>query len=132
MKTIYLICLALSLGHFGRAWADDSSKFAPPRPPSLDGDMFDDDDDLDFPPDFPGMGNPHGAPPGTSHPVPPPGGASPFNGGYAPSTNEGPTAWSQSVTTSAKKFRFKIVEGEYWEKGKKRGRGTQTHVQSTP
>ena len=112
--------------------ADDASKLQPPHAPSLDSDMFDDDDDFDFPPDFPGMGgpgaSPHGLPPGVSHPAQ--NGANPFNGNGAPPTTDagGASAWSQSTTTSAKKFRFKLVEGEYWEKGKKRTRGAQTYV----
>jgi hypothetical protein len=100
-----------------------SSRFQPPRPPALDNDAFDDDDELDLGDD---VGGGYRPPP----PPAPPGGAA----GAAPGSpgDSGrptqPPLYTQSTFTSAKKFQFKIVEGEYWEKGKKRQRGAEIHV----
>lgn len=104
------------------AWAQeaDAYKFAPPPPPALEDydeiedDGFENGDDTFRPPPPPMPGQQVGGPapgfgaPGTPPPPPPP-----------DFRNSG------SYISQPGKFRFKIVDGEFWEKGKKRSRGRQ-------
>lgn len=95
-------------------------RFTPPRPPPLDSEE-DDDEDEDFemgdeghagvPPNANGM--PGMPPPGLPPPVAD--GGSGFVGGSG-----------GSAGGSTGKLKFKIVEGEFWEKGKKRQRGERS------
>lgn len=81
-----------------------------PRPPVPDNGDFDDSTDDDFElGDQPNRMNP--PPP----PVPPPANGS--NGDFQPST-------PFTTRKDNGKLHFKIVEGEFWEKGKRRGRAT--------
>lgn len=104
---------------------DNGYRFQPPRPPPLDGADFDEgedevemDDDFRPPPPPPPMGGVGGTPPPPSNFPPPAGGGG--GGDFRPGGGFGSTTPDQ--------FRFKIVEGEYWEKGKKRTRGQGTRV----
>jgi hypothetical protein len=115
-----VLMIALGLGLSApRSWAQDS-RFQPPRPPPLDGEAFDDDEDVMElgdegyrpPPPPPPMGNSGGPSNGAADFRPPPPGLTNLSGS----------------TTSPKKFKFQVVEGEFYEKGKKRTRGAQTHV----
>ena len=98
-------------------------KFQPPPPPPLDGlndyDELDDDGfengDEGFRPPPPPL--PPGAQGGAPTPPPPP-----------PPTD---LRNSNSDISQPGKFRFKIVDGEYWEKGQKRSRGRQMYGRST-
>lgn len=98
--------------------AQEDFRFQPPRPPPLDVD-FDDEDEEEMGDDFsriptaPAVVNPGGNN-RVEPPPPPPTGGSDFG----------------SSSVSAGKFRFRLVDGDYWEKGKKRARGKETHVTS--
>lgn len=112
---IVLLGCALFKPHFSNA-----QDFQPPRPPPLDPatdfedmeeDMMEMGDEGFRPPPPPQTGTPAPPPPQDFRP--------PANG----SSFGGPG--------NAKKI-FKIVDGEYWEKGKKRTRGTKVRGQSSP
>lgn len=97
----------------------DAYKFAPPPPPALedydelDDDGFENGEDSFRPPPPPIPGQQVGGPtPGFGGSAPPPPPPPDFR-------NTG------SYISQPGKFRFKIVDGEYWEKGKKRSRGRQ-------
>jgi hypothetical protein len=84
-----------------------------PRPPPLDGADFDDTTEDEFEMgDQPNRMNP---PP----PPPPPAAAPPPVNDFRPSTplNSGEPG----------KLHFKVVEGQFWEKGKRRGRATDAN-----
>src|SRR5262245_4466292 len=90
----------------------DAYKFAPPPPPPLDDYEEMDDECFDTdeafrppPPPVP----PGGAPTQNSAPPPPP----------------ADLRSNESYVSAPGKFRFRVVDGEYWEKGKKRTRGRQ-------
>ena len=114
------LILFLGLGLTGRELrAEDMSRFQPPRPPPLDSDAFDPDED-----DAMELGEEGFRPP---PPPPPPGGAATGGGFNPPPSSVAPMNLNGPIT-SAKKFRFKLVEGEFYEKGKKRSRGALEHV----
>lgn len=103
---------------------DGGYRFEPPQPPPLDGPDLDEPDE-----DVMEMGDEGGYRP---PPPPPP----------MPQTQEGngtanftpppqqdlrlPPAFSNSHTSG--KLHFRVVDGEFWEKGKKRTRGKTEHV----
>lgn len=108
-----LIGLLLVLGLSPHALAQDPPRFQPPRPPALDQDFEDSGED-----DFDGD-QPTRAPPpavsgtsGLNAPAPAP---------VAPSADLKP---STSLNNGAEqnKLRFKVVDGAFYEKGKRRGR----------
>lgn len=114
-----LICIWLFSGT-SVAQEADAYKFAPPPPPALedydefDDEGFDTEDDGFRPPPPPIPGSPAGGPtPGFAQPAAPPAPPPDFR-----NTNS-------AYISAPGKFRFKIVEGEFWEKGKKRTRGQQ-------
>ena len=132
-QTLCAFTLIAALGHapsqaFGQA---DGFRFQPPRAPTpMELDDFDDEDTFDLtdePPPRPPMPGGTAGGSGGFAPVPVGPGGSPGNGGPPP---EFRPQQPYSRTTSAKDFRFQVVEGEYWEKGKKRTRGTKTQVTS--
>lgn len=90
----------------------DAYKFAPPPPPPLDDYEEMDDDGFDTDEAF--------RPP----PPPPPGGA-PAQNAAPPPPPANDFRNSESYVSAPGKFRFRVVDGEYWEKGKKRSRGRQ-------
>lgn len=103
-------------------FASAQDGFAPPPPPPLDGQEFDElEDDIDMgddsfrpPPPIPSTGAAGGAPN-----TPPNNGVPEFRpsgGGGGGSSNFGQTTG---------KLRFQVVDGEFYEKGKKRSRGRQ-------
>lgn len=125
-RTVLAICLiALSpIRGLRQAHAQDNSnfRFQPPSPPPLDGENFDDDEDaIDMDENF--------------RPPPPPLPNANENSDQYPSGSADnrpqPYTNPSGPTTSAKKFHFKVVDGDYWEKGKKRIRGAQTHVSNS-
>lgn len=102
----------------------DAYKFQPPPPPPLDGgidyDELDDDgfengDDGFRPPPPP-------LPPGTQVGGPPP---------PPPPPPQDIRNQNAAYVSQPGKFRFRVVDGEYWEKGKKRSRGRQMYGRST-
>jgi hypothetical protein len=97
------IGLLLLLVFCGRMlWAQDPPRFSPPKPPPLDSDFDDPDtDDADMP-----KAPPPSMPPPTSVQPPP----AQFGNDTHPSVSQ------------PEKFHFQTVEGEFYEKGKKRGR----------
>jgi hypothetical protein len=109
--------LWLFLGAFSFSLA--AQEFAPPPPPPLDeyeefdGDGF--EDETFSPPSPPPLppGNQDNA---AAAPPPPPPDYRSSNSAYI---------------SQPGKFRFKIVEGEFWEKGKKRSRGKQMYGRSS-
>ncbi|MBX3022809.1 MAG: hypothetical protein KF799_14135 [Bdellovibrionales bacterium] len=128
MRTLAL--LILTVLHTGPTLAQEGGyRFQPPPPPPLDGADFDDgDEEIDgdaaylppTPPPASGGGNTNGgAGNGGAYSPPPLGNSMPSGGGGGGGFN---------LTTPHGKFRFKVVEGEFYEKGKKRGRGQGTRV----
>lgn len=120
MKIVCLIMICLS-AHFALAQDSGSDfRFQPPRPPPLD--PATDFDDMDE--DMMEMGD-EGARPPPPPPIPStnPGGPSDFNPStsntYSPNNRGG----GHGSRLGNGKVRFEIVEGEFLEKGKKRGRG---------
>lgn len=125
MTRLNLILFSIFLLSAAKAFAEDPpAAFRPPQPPSIDpaADFDDMEDDLME------MGDDGFRPP---PPPPPPGGASSggtnvpvtpgFDHGNAPSM---PVGGGNFGGNSGKaKIQFKLVDGEYWEKGKKRPRG---------
>jgi hypothetical protein len=115
--SVWIISILFSFGLRAAAQEADAYKFAPPPPPPLDD--YEELDDEGFetdeafrppPPPLPPGGQNNGAPP----PPPPP---------DFKATNE-------AYISQPGKFRFRLVEGEYWEKGKKRSRGRQMYGRS--
>ena len=118
-----------------RSAAQDDFRFQAPPPPPLDVDFGDDDDD-----ELGDFSRPPGAPPATvgipgspdprANPVPPGGFGefAPNNGGGGGGGFGTPGGNFGGTTTTAGKFRFQVIPGEYWAKGKKRQRGNETHV----
>lgn len=108
MKPARTILILISMLTF--AMTAKAQEFVPPKPPPLDPttDFEEMDDDLIE------MGDEGFRPP--PPPPPPPGPVSdmPRDMGGATGTAFGSTSG---------KLKFKIVEGQFWEKGKKRGRG---------
>ena len=97
-------------------WSQDADppggyRFQPPRPPPLDSSDLEevDEEDDDFE-----MGD-EGSSIEMANP-PPPQAAPPMPGGLPP-----PSTFNASAGSG--KLRFQLVEGEFWEKGKKRQRG---------
>jgi hypothetical protein len=93
-------------GRMRRGPAQDPPRFSPPRPPSLDQDFDDPSEDELENGDSPNRAQ---VPPPSS--VPPP----VVNGNNTPPPSNG-SASGQS------KLKFELADGEYYEKGKKRGR----------
>ncbi len=118
-RTLLLILILLSAAPL---FAQDTGR--PPGPPPIDNAA--DFDDMEE--DLMEMGDEGFRPP----PPPPPGGSSSPGG---PGTMPGPPpptfgggggavgGGNFGAATSAAKMKFKVVEGEFWEKGKKRSRG---------
>ena len=114
-----LLCLIL-ITRFS-AFAQPEMKFQPPPPPPLDDYEELDDDGYEAgddgfrppppPPLPPGATNP-GANGGSNMPNPPP---------PPPDFR----ASNAAYVSAPGKFRFRLVDGEFWEKGKKRSRGRQ-------
>lgn len=129
LLTLILIACAFRTGHV--AAQDGGYRFAPPPPPPLDGADFDDDEEIDsqdypVPPPPPGGSAAGLPPPGPGDSYTPPMGNAGFSGGGGSARSFG------DLTTTPQKFRFQIVDGEYFEKGKKRGRGQSTRVSGSP
>jgi hypothetical protein len=114
----------------------DDYRFQPPTPPTFDGPDYDDgmDDTPDAPPDDPAD---YAPPPFSGNAPPPPNGndqrpnvppPSNFSGGNhnnrfsPPRPSYGGNGFSQM---SEGKLHFKVIDGQYWQKGKKRERGKQ-------
>lgn len=130
LRFVLIALLFLSVAYRGHAQEADAYKFQPPPPPPLsDTPDFDELDDDGFEADDEGFRPP--PPP----PLPPiPGGVSnePISPSQTrPGTPPPPPPVPDFRTNNAAyistpgKFRFRVVEGEYWEKGKKRSRGRQ-------
>lgn len=105
----------------GKVWAQ--ADFQPPKPPPLDPatdfeemeeDMMEMGDEGFRPPPPP-------PPPGAGLPVAPPELRPQINGGGGGGSNFG---------ANNSKVRFQLVDGEYWEKGKKRTRGKKIRASS--
>jgi hypothetical protein len=103
--------------------------FQPPRPPPMDPNA--DFDDMDQ--ELMEMGDEGFNPP----PPPPPTGGAPNSGGPPPMGSPGgagfdrfgggtPVGGGNFGQATAAKLKFKVVEGEFWEKGKKRTRGDRS------
>ncbi len=95
------------------------ARFQPPPPPPMGiGDDLEDDEieelegDMPIRPQMPSLGMPGQPPPGGERPPPP-----------APSFRGTPTSFMK-IGNNANGIRFQIVDGEYYEKGKRRGRVT--------
>src|SRR5665213_1393128 len=103
-RTTVLILLCFSRV----AWAQDPPRFSPPKPPPLDQDFDDpnDEEEGDSPTRAGVPAPPSGTSSSTAAPTPPP--STDFH--------------SAAAAPDANKVKFKVVEGEYYEKGKKRGR----------
>jgi len=101
MRILFLVMLIFC----GRVlWAQDPPRFSPPKPPPLDGE-FDDPENEDA--DMPKAPPPSNGMPPPSYSPPP----MPSTGG-----NDRPSV------SQPGKFHFQTVDGEFYEKGKKRGR----------
>lgn len=93
--------------------AQDPPRFSPPRPPPLDQDFEDPiEDDIENG-DMPAHAQ-------TPPPAPPP--SADGNNGYAPPPSMGSMSGGNSNGT---KLKFQIADGEFYQKGKKRGRTPQ-------
>lgn len=121
MIVSHFALLILSLVSIRSAWAQE--EFAPPPPPPLESELDDFDDDI------PEMEGDVGfAPPTPPPPAPPGGNPSPIQGSTAGVPGPPPAQpmdfrTSNNAFIGRGKFRFEIVDGEFYEKGKKRGRG---------
>ena len=121
---IQTLILHLALVTSATVWPAAAQEFIPPRPPPMEPNV--DFDDMDE--ELIEMGDEGFRPP----PPPPPPGQSgaggPPNlgapGGGAPIG--GPVGGGNFGGSQTAKLKFKIVEGEFWEKGKKRGRADRT------
>ena len=96
------------------------ARFQPPPPPPMDmGDDLEDDEieelegDMPIRPQMPNLGMPGQPPPSGGERPPPP----------APSFRGTPTSFTK-IGTNANGIRFQIVDGEFYQKGKRRGRVT--------
>jgi hypothetical protein len=121
--SIVILLAGLTAGRLARA-----QDFQPPRPPPLD--PATDFEDMEE--DMMEMGDEGYRPPGT----PPPGGTNngSSNNNYAPPPPQPVEHASGSAfgnATRANKV-FQIVEGEFWEKGKKRSRGVMKRLEAPP
>lgn len=110
--------LALLIFVLFTCFGSKAQEFAPPPPPPLD--EYEELDDEGFESDDAFRPPPPPLPPGAQ----PPGGA---NAGAAPPPPPPPDYRNSNAAYISQpgKFRFKIVDGEFWEKGKKRTRGRQ-------
>lgn len=105
----------------GRTPAQDDYRFAPPPPPPLDPPEYDELEDEEFDDGFVPPPPPviapvpmNNVPPPPSQPPPPPADFRSSNNAY--------------MSSGPGKFRFQVVEGEFYQKGKKRGRGKKRLV----
>lgn len=100
-----------------------AQEFQPPRPPPMEPNV--DFDDMDE--ELIEMGDEGFRPP---PPPPPPGqsgaGGPPNLGAPGGSAPIGGPVGGGNFGAQTAKLKFKIVEGEFWEKGKKRGRADRT------
>lgn len=109
----------------GAPLRSQETNFQPPRPPPIDpGADFDDMEE-----DLMEMGDEGFRPP---PPPPPPAGSaggspgSPPNVGFDRGHSAGAVGGGNFGSTPSAKLKFKVVEGEFWEKGKKRPRGKRS------
>ncbi len=127
LAVMLLILSSPSIVHaqeFGSGEDDDSYEYQPPPPPTDIPEDFVDDS----PPDDPELSAEEGTPafPQVPPPIPQSGGPPiPQLGNQRPTAplGVGGGAASFGKSTTANKLRFDLVEGEYWEKDKKRTRG---------
>ncbi len=110
----------------GRTPAQEDYRFAPPPPPPLEPPEYDELEDEEFddgfrPPPPPAIAP---VPPGGMNNVPPPPQQPP------PSPPPDFRSNNSYMNASPGKFRFQVVDGEYYQKGKKRGRGKRLVGQS--
>jgi hypothetical protein len=122
--SIVILLAGLSAGRIARA-----QDFQPPRPPPLDPatdfedmeeDMMEMGDEDYRPPGTNPQGNNNGSPNNNYGAPPPP--PPPID--HASGSAFGNAAHANKV--------FQIVEGEFWEKGKKRSRGVMKRLQAPP
>lgn len=104
-----LLTLTLFLGLSLSGWAQEDVKFAPPRPPPMDPE----EEFEELEEEAMEMGD------GSYRPPPPPPPSSPPPQNIQP-RGRGSQAFGQS---GSGKLKFHVVEDEFYEKGKKRGRG---------
>jgi len=124
LKIPILILLLLGGAAFAQAQgADSPERFQPPPPPPMEmGDDLEDDEieelegDMPMRPQMPVMGMP--SLPSNNTPPPPP----PPNAGFRGQ----PTSFTK-IGDNANAIRFQVLEGEFFQKGKRRGRATDTH-----
>ena len=109
-----IACAMIHLSLSARAWAQDPPRFQPPRPPPMDQDFEDPAEDELENSDAPSRAQAI-PPPSTGVPISPPPPVTEFRPQQPPPTG----------TIDSAKLKFKVVEGQFYEKGQKRGRTPQ-------
>lgn len=150
-KVRKFICISILCGLSYRAFGQDDDFDIPPPPPMedyeegpietpyedgdiIDGPVYEVPPGADIPPDIispptmvPGGVPPMGTTPGGMIPRGGNGGAVFTGGGPGGGGNFGGSKGGAAFGGSEEKVKFQIVEGEYWEKGKKRTRGKKSN-----
>lgn len=123
-KILWLILFFARFAFAQETDAPGGFHFQPPRPPPMDSNVEMDEPDDEEPMEIgdeplrPGQLPPAPGALGAPPEFRPPGTAAPVNFG-------GSGGYGASASNSDGKIRFQVVEGEFWQKGKKRERGNR-------